>query len=161
MKAHGAWGNAMINSLWQQAAAQGMTVLVASGDSGAAGCSASSANTGSSAGSMRCARPLTAFAWAVRNSPTSNTGAYWNSTVDAATKASARQYIPESTWNESGIVAQGSGLWASGGGASVVYAKPAWQAGTGVPADNRRDVPDVSLSSSGHDGYLVVMNGGL
>ena len=31
------------------------------------------------------------------------------------------------------------------------YAKPAWQAGTGVPADGKRDVPDVSLFAS--DGF--------
>ncbi len=67
-------------------------------------------------------------------------------------------YIPEATWNESG---PGAGLWASGGGVSSVYAKPAWQAGTGVPADGKRDVPDVSLSAAGHDGYLVYQEGGL
>jgi subtilase family serine protease len=64
-------------------------------------------------------------------------------------------YIPEAVWNESG----GSGLWAGGGGASSVYAKPAWQNGAGVPADGRRDVPDVSLTAAVHDGYLLFMNG--
>ncbi len=34
----GSSGNALISSIWQQAAAQGQTVLVASGDSGSAGC---------------------------------------------------------------------------------------------------------------------------
>jgi hypothetical protein len=34
------------------------------------------------------------------------------------------------------------------GGASSVYAKPAWQTGTGVPADGYRDVPDVALFAS-------------
>ncbi len=29
------------------------------------------------------------------------------------------------------------------------YAKPSWQTGTGVPADGKRDVPDVSLFASG------------
>jgi subtilase family serine protease len=29
------------------------------------------------------------------------------------------------------------------------YAKPSWQTGTGVPADGKRDVPDVSLFSAG------------
>jgi hypothetical protein len=33
--------------------------------------------------------------------------------------------------------------------------------GTGVPADKKRDVPDVSLTAAGHDGYLIYMNGSL
>ncbi|MGB0012727.1 MAG: hypothetical protein WBQ03_14050 [Candidatus Sulfotelmatobacter sp.] len=53
------------------------------------------------------------------------------------------------------------GLWATGGGASTIYSKPSWQSGTGVPADAKRDVPDVSLTSAGHDGYLIYQNGGL
>ncbi len=40
-----------------------------------------------------------------------------------------------------------------------MYTKPSWQYGPGVPADGRRDVPDVSLNSSTHDGYLVALNG--
>ena len=39
--------------------------------------------------------------------------------------------------------------------------KPSWQTGAGVPADGKRDVPDVSLTSAGHDGYLIYQNGGL
>ena len=34
----GSGGNAFYNSLWEQAAAQGITVVIASGDSGSAGC---------------------------------------------------------------------------------------------------------------------------
>jgi subtilase family serine protease len=44
---------------------------------------------------------------------------------------------------------------------STLYAKPSWQTGTGVPADGKRDVPDVSLSAAGHDGYLMYQSGGL
>ena len=61
----------------------------------------------------------------------------------ALPSASARSYIPEVAWNESGSVSGGSGLWATGGGVSTVYAKPGWQVAPGVPNDNRRDVPDV------------------
>ena len=39
----GSSGNAFLNSLWQQAAAQGITVIVSSGDNGAAGCDSASA----------------------------------------------------------------------------------------------------------------------
>lgn len=41
------------------------------------------------------------------------------------------------------------------------YSKPAWQAGTGVPADGKRDLPDVSLmSGNGYDNatWLVCTN---
>ena len=34
----GTTGNAFFNSLWQQAAAEGITVVVAAGDNGSAGC---------------------------------------------------------------------------------------------------------------------------
>jgi subtilase family serine protease len=51
-------------------------------------------------------------------------------------------------WNEAGI---GS----TGGGASAIYPRPAWQAAPGVPSDGRRDVPDVSLATSLHDDHLV------
>ena len=37
-----------------------------------------------------------------------------------------------------------------------MFSKPSWQAGTGVPNDAARDVPDVSLSASpNHDGFLI------
>ena len=49
----------------------------------------------------------------------------------------------------------GAGLWSTGGGPSKVYAKPSWQAAPGVPADGFCDTPDVSLSAAAHDGYIV------
>ncbi len=57
-------------------------------------------------------------------------------------------------WNESGANG-GTGLYASGGGASTRFTKPSWQTTAGVPADGRRDVPDVSLNASTRVGYLV------
>src|ERR1700740_2598508 len=44
---------------------------------------------------------------------------------------------------------------------SARSANPPWQTGTGVPAAGRRDVPDVSLTSAGHDGYLIYQEGSL
>src|SRR5207237_6388808 len=47
-------------------------------------------------------------------------------------------------------------LSAGGGGRSIHFPKPIWQVAAGVPNDNARDVPDISLSASGgHDGYLM------
>ena len=159
----GSAGNAMINGLWQQAAAQGMTVLVSSGDSGAAGCDAASAGTASHAAGVNglCSTPYSVCVGGTEFTDTSNASLYWSGASNPTTKSSALQYIPETVWNDSGIMPGGSGLWAGGGGASTVYAKPVWQAGSGVPADARRDVPDVALTASLHDGYLIYMNGQL
>ena len=77
-------------------------------------------------------------------------GNYWAAT-NSSTFGSALSYIPEAVWNESGT----PGLGASGGGASQLNAKPAWQSGPGVPSDLSRDVPDVALSAAGHDAYYI------
>jgi pseudomonalisin len=156
----GTSGNSFLNSLWQQAAAQGITVFVSSGDNGAAGCdsaSASPARHGRGVNGL-CSTPYSVCVGGAEFNDTSNPSLYWSSFNATGTQASALSYIPEAAWNESGA---GAGLWSSGGGASSVYAKPSWQAGTGVPADGKRDVPDVSLTSAGHDGYLIYQEGGL
>jgi subtilase family serine protease len=55
-------------------------------------------------------------------------------------------HVPERVWNdpEDGI----GGGDATGGGVSSIFAKPAFQSGPGVPADGKRDVPDLSLIAS-------------
>jgi pseudomonalisin len=161
----GSSGNGFLNSLWQQAAAEGITVFVSSGDNGAAGCdsaAAASATHGRGVNGL-CSTPYSVCVGGSEFKDASNPSLYWSSSNAAGAQSSALSYIPEATWNESGLSSggQGSGLWASGGGASSVYTKPAWQAGTGVPADSRRDVPDVALSAAGHDGYLIYQEGGL
>lgn len=155
----GSSGNSFINSLWQQAAAEGITVFVSSGDSGAAGCDSSSASTGTHGRGVNglCSSPFSVCVGGTQFDDTANPALYWSSFNNSNTQASAQSYIPEKVWNESGS----SGLWSGGGGASTVYSKPLWQTGSGVPADGARDVPDVSLTAAVHDGYLVYMNGGL
>jgi subtilase family serine protease len=156
----GSSGNGFLNSLWQQAAAEGITVLVSSGDNGAAGCdspSVASATHGRGVNGL-CSTPYSTCVGGTEFDDVSTPSLYWSPSNASATQASALSYIPEITWNES---APGYGLWSSGGGASIVYAKPSWQTGTGVPADGKRDVPDVSLSSAGHDGYLIYQEGSL
>jgi subtilase family serine protease len=151
---------AFYNSLWQQAAAQGMTVLVSSGDSGAAGCQGGSSTAGSGRGvNGLCSSPYATCVGGTEFAEGNNPGQYWLPGNNAV-YGSAVSYIPEAVWNESGSDG-GSGLWAGGGGASIAYTKPSWQAGPGVPADGHRDVPDVSLSAAGHDGYLIALDGGL
>jgi subtilase family serine protease len=148
---------AFYNSLWEQAAAQGQTVVVAAGDSGAAGCDSSSASKAVDGKAVNglCSSPYSTCVGGTEFVEGSNPGQYWLPANNSTTLASALSYIPETTWNESGTAS----LAAGGGGASTVYAKPSWQTGAGVPADAKRDVPDVSLTAAMHDGYTVVQGG--
>jgi len=47
----------------------------------------------------------------------------------------------------------------SGGGISAVFARPAWQTGTGVPAGTTRCVPDVASAGDPNTGAVVIQNG--
>ena len=149
------------NNLWQQAAAQGITALISSGDSGAAGCDGGGETqaTGGLAVNGLCSTPYSVCVGGTEFNEGSNPGQYWSAN-SASNWSSALGYIPEMVWNESGSNG-GSGLWAGGGGASAYYSKPAWQSAPGVPADGQRDVPDVSLTASMHDGYLFCYRGGV
>lgn len=155
----GSSGNSFINGLWQQAAAEGITVFVSSGDNGAAGCDSASASraTHGLAVNGLCSTPYSVCVGGTEFNDATHPSLYWSASNAAGTQSSALSYIPEIAWNESAS----GGLWSGGGGASVLYSKPAWQAGAGVPADNKRDVPDVALTAAGHDGYLIYQNGGL
>jgi len=143
----------------QQANAQGITWLASSGDSGPAGCDPhgifGSTQGGVASLGLAVSIPasfpeVTAMGGTEFNE---GSGQYWQST-NSANGGSAISYIPEMAWNDTPA---GGGLLASGGGASIDFPKPAWQAGPGVPDDNARDVPDVSFNASGdHDGYMVV-----
>jgi subtilase family serine protease len=149
-----AWG-----SLWQQAQIQGQTVLVSSGDSGVAGCDVSSNATAVLGAGINglCSSPYSTCVGGTQFNDTVNPSSYWLAGNPAGGTTTVLGYIPEKVWNESGT-AGGSALWASGGGKSLNWLKPSWQVSPGVPADSFRDVPDVSLSASTHDGYLIYVN---
>jgi pseudomonalisin len=138
------------NAIWQQAAAQGITVFVPSGDSGAAGCDPASASTSTGGQGVNaiCSSP---FSVCVGGTQFEN----------VAGNGLALSYVPEAVWNSSGTVPGGSQLWSSGGGVSTVFPKPPWQTGTGTPAGSFRAVPDVALAASTNGGYSIVLNGGL
>jgi hypothetical protein len=154
---------AFYSNLWQQAAAQGISAMVAAGDSGAAGCDLPSETVATDGRAVNglCSSIYSVCMGGTEFDDNPNYTTYWSSSMNPTTKGSALSYIPESVWNQSGAVVGDSGLWATGGGASEVYLKPSWQTGPGVPVDGMRDVPDVALASSTHDGFLVVMNGNL
>jgi uncharacterized protein (TIGR03437 family) len=152
-------GNAYLASIRmsaQQAAAQGISWIAASGDNGANDCyGLSRAPAGLSVDAPASIPEVTGVGGTTLNE---GSGTYWNS-ANNANHASAISYIPETVWNDS--VQDGSPS-SSGGGASAFFAKPAWQTGPAVPNDGVRDVPDVSLpASADHDAYLVYSTGTL
>ena len=140
----------------QQANAQGITILSASGDAGAAGCDAQGldpfATRGEAATFPSNLPEVTGVGGTAFNE---GNGSYWAAT-NASNFGSALSYIPEVAWNETSVAV---GLGASSGGVSALVSKPAWQAGPGVPNDNARDVPDIAMSAAIHDGYMITFQG--
>lgn len=160
----GSQENAFINSLYEQAAAQGITVVDSSGDSGAAGCDPNDGSVvAATQGAAVSGLASTPFDVAVGGTQfNEGSGTYWSASNDPTTMASALGPIPETAWNESCLNTfcdSSAPLSSSGGGVSSLYPKPSWQIATGVPNDNARHVPDVSFSASDHDGYVVCSGG--
>jgi subtilase family serine protease len=162
-----------MNTVFMQASAEGMTVIAASGDDGAADCDQGSTtnpptiatqglavdfpgssayvtsvggtefNEGTGTGNPSCVLPPGTVITACLT--------YWNGTNNAY-GGSAKSYIPEIAWNDTSTV---NYLDASGGGISTYNAKASWQTGTGVPSGTFRSVPDVSLDvSPQHEGLI-------
>jgi subtilase family serine protease len=122
--------------LYAQAVAQGQAIMVSTGDDGADGCQD---------GRGRSVNVLASDA---------NVTAVGGTALDPGFRANgaATGYVSERVWND----ADG----ASGGGASTLVVKPAYQDAPGVPADGFRDQPDVSLlASPSNPGYVMVMEG--
>jgi hypothetical protein len=146
---------ALIASMGQQANAQGMTIIASSGDTGAADCDTASSKIATRGLSVDIPASLPTVT-ALGGSQFRETGTAWGTTNDSSF-GSALSYIPEVAWNDTSVTGV---LTAGGGGRSIYFSKPAWQTGNGVPNDNARDVPDVSLNASGqHDGYLMCSMG--
>ncbi len=158
-----------IEGFLEQANGQGQTVMLASGDTGAADCDDSSTQTitaatqglavdypGSSVyvtdvGGSEFMGDGTAAA------PQTGSGTYWSANGSNDVLTSAKSYIPEMGWNDTTFsIDNGGGLSAGGGGVSKLWKKPSWQTGVpNIPADGFRDVPDIALNASpDHDGYL-------
>jgi len=142
----------------QQANAQGITVLAAAGDAGAAACDRGGPTPQATKGATETwpatAPEITAIGGTALNDSTG--GPFWAASNDSVF-GSALGYIPEVAWNDSAVR---NGLVATGGGPSGIYTKPFWQSAPGVPADNARDIPDISLPASvTRYPYLIVTSG--
>jgi len=146
----------MLQTLAQQANAQGMTWFAASGDTGAADCESMGdtvAQNGLAVDAPGSIPEVTSMGGTEFSEASGN---YWN-TTNSANSASALSYIPEVVWNDTATFNE---LAAGGGGASIFFPRPAWQAASGLPTDNYRRVPDISLNASaGHVSYYTVYLG--
>ncbi len=181
----GTGGNQFWNAIWEQAAAQGQTVLVAAADYGQIpdedylleGSLAGPAVNGLASTPWDVAVGGTDFYYADYATGAPSASTFWNATNNSVTKGSLIAPITEQVWNDAfGLDAISNGLardemYAAGGGASNCstvnlvtggcvsgYAKPSWQSGPGVPADGARDLPDVSLFASNganFSGYVI------
>ncbi len=176
-------GNHFFYSLWEQAAAQGISVAVSTGDSGAGACDDENTVSQATLGLEVNGIASTPYNIAVGGTDFaalagpdgggSDFGKYVAASSDAATLRSAKGFIPETPWNDTAlnyppasvedsepITGANANMVAAGGGrssctvnifgtlqCSAHYAKPSWQSAPGVPADQARDLPDVSLLS--------------
>jgi hypothetical protein len=182
---NGSAGNQFWAALWEQAAAQGQTSFVAAGDAGSAGCDDFDAAqpaqyglavNGLSSTPWNISVGGTDFYYSTYNGSSSAQLAqianYWNLNPTDAPAVSLLQPVPEQPWNQAfGLNLYDGGVYnpstngvtiaAGSGGASILYAKPAWQSGSGVPADGQRDLPDISLfaSAGGNDSFYLVCFG--
>jgi pseudomonalisin len=148
------------DTLFSQAASQGISVFVSASDSGAATCDAQFATppvTQVRSINYICASSYATCVGGTELADTASPSSYWSSS-NGANLTSALGYIPEGAWNEPTVTNSGVVTYVAasgGGGASLYITKPSWQTGVGVPADGARDVPDVSFPAAGHDGYYA------
>jgi hypothetical protein len=135
-----------IQSSVQAANALGITVIAASGDSGAAGCDVPPviSATGGLAVTLPAAIPEVTGVGGTEFTDVSGAG-----TTNGPTGGTISGYISEIAWNDVQATEDGDSIVATGGGVSTVFTTtPTWQSPiTGVVSAGR-NVPDVALSAS-------------
>jgi subtilase family serine protease len=172
-------------NLVEEGAAEGLSIFVSSGDSGAAAGEEDLVDglgvNGLSTTPYNTAVGGTDF----QDTALKENSVYWTKS-NSTTGGSALSYIPEIPWNNScassvvvtyldftdAITSCNSTKTIKGppfeqqaiggtGGQSVIYAKPSWQSAPGVPNDGVRDQPDVSYFASNgswNHFYLICMS---
>ena len=99
----GAAGNQEISQLWQQAAAEGITVTVAAGDQGSAACDSGNvpfATNGLAVNGV-ASTPYDIAVGGTDFNDLLNPSQFWNTANTATNQASAKGYVPETSWNDS------------------------------------------------------------
>ena len=213
----GSAGNSFYKNMWSQAAAEGITVSISTGDTGAPGCDMVSASATAGAQASQYGLGVNGLASTPYNVAVGGTdfndhaapSPYWGNS-NQTNNASVLSYVPEVAWNDvctnqfiystfgypsaaaacnsSQMQNAGNGaaflnqfgtLWffvapigGSGGVSNCTtpsasnspansqcaggYAKPTWQTGPGVPADGKRDIPDLSLFAESSQSSLGI-----
>jgi hypothetical protein len=139
------------DTLFQQAAIEGISVFVAAGDAGVATCAThgiAPPATASQSINYLCASSYVTCVGGTEFNDAADPSEYWAPT-NSGYLLSALSHIPEGAWNESTATI----LLAGGGGTSQWIAQPSWQVGIGVPINGNRNVPDVAFTASKHDDY--------
>jgi subtilase family serine protease len=140
-----------VMQIGNQANSQGQTLVVASGDTGVAGCDLQSETTayqGLYVTVPANSSSYTGVGGTTLSGDESNPPLYWNQTLNLLD--SALGYIPETVWNDTSVA---NGLSTSGGGVSLYNTLPKWQPNLGLAM---RMVPDVAFAASPyHDAYLT------
>ena len=98
----GTAGNQFYNQLWEQAAAEGITVFVSTGDSGSAVCDRDEpiATQGLAVNGIS-STPYDIAVGGTDFNDLQDASLYWSSINNPVTYASALSYIPETSWNDS------------------------------------------------------------
>jgi subtilase family serine protease len=155
------------NALFEEAAAQGQTLVAAAGDTGSTACAYYSATGGVTPAQQQAlsvdfpaSSPyVTAVGGTQMASGTFASGSslYWAGATNSAVVSSLLSYVPEVAWNENSA---SNGIAAGGGGTSAYFPRPAWQSAVpGIPTGSYRLVPDVALQSSiASPGFLVCIS---
>ncbi len=116
----GSAGNLFYYQMWQQAAAEGISVFIAAGDEGSAACDTGNGSRGATvavSGLQVTGFASTPFNVAVGGTDFNDVGTqsqFWSATNNSTTQVSALSYIPEVIWNNSCA----SNLWADIGGST-------------------------------------------
>jgi len=152
------------DGLFKQAAGEGISVFVSSGDSAASGCDTAfttpPASPNPNSPNYICSSSYATCVGGTEFNDASNPTVYWNSSNGIGLK-SVISYIPEGAWNEPLNSSSSPQVAGTGGGVSNFILTPSWQTGTGVPAARSgRYTPDVAFSSADHDGYFACFAAG-
>ncbi len=139
-------GNAELHTMdniFKQGAAQGISFIAASGDSGAYDCQDTNLNVDSPA-----------------DDP------YVTGVGATSLQLNNGAYSSESVWSDPTQIIRGPKGAGSGGGLSTLFKQPSWQSGPGVQnqySNGYRQVPDVTAAGDGKPGYSIfctVVNAG-
>jgi hypothetical protein len=170
-----------VSYLWNEAAFEGVSVFVSSGDSGSAGCDQD--QQGGAAFGLEVnglgSTPFNVSVGGTDFNDANNTSSYWFG-GNGNQGASAKSYVPEMTWNDScaspvldAAIGYADPLTAcnsadgvtefltvigGSGGPSYLWEQPSWQTGiAGMPQAISRSLPDISLfAANGLFGHALL-----